>query len=299
MKYKVMAGVLAMALSTTAASAITLEISITNNQESDGLFLTPLYTAFHNGSFDAFDVGGFASDGLELIAEEGAPAPGALPDAVDPADFTTIQQERLLAAPSSQGAPIFGPEGFGSAEGQPPVIDAGETATIQLHVDTENRYFTFISMVIPSNDFFIGNDDPTAFEIFDEEGNFVFDEIIEVTLGDVYDAGTEINDQGEGGGAAFNPIGGGFGAGAEENLAIALADISSLFGSPSPVGPRAGAGFFEAYDDDGDKPAFPFNDSLASISISVVPVPAGLPLALSGIAAFGFFRRQQKRKAQA
>jgi hypothetical protein len=50
------------------------------------------------------------------------------------------------------------------------------------------------SMIIPSNDAWIGNGDPMIYEIIDESGNFLGTEF--VVLGtDALDAGTEVNDE--------------------------------------------------------------------------------------------------------
>lgn len=140
------------ALLAGAASAATVSVTIRNNQAEGGLYLTPLFVAFHNGSYDAFDAGGAASAGVTLIAEEG-----------------DVGLE--VANAQGQGAKtgvITSPGGFAGA----PVIDPGETATFQIDLDRLNdRFFTFLSMVIPSNDNFIGNDDPFAFEIFDVLAN--------------------------------------------------------------------------------------------------------------------------------
>jgi hypothetical protein len=57
-----------------------------------------------------------------------------------------------------------------------------------------NRYFSFASMLVPSNDFFLGNDDPMAYELFDAGGNFLGPLTIDVYSDDAWDAGTEVND---------------------------------------------------------------------------------------------------------
>ncbi|MEP6321779.1 MAG: spondin domain-containing protein, partial [Paracoccaceae bacterium] len=57
-----------------AASAASVQISITNNQAADGVYLTPLASILHNGSFDSFDRGVAASASVELLAEEGDPS---------------------------------------------------------------------------------------------------------------------------------------------------------------------------------------------------------------------------------
>ena len=49
-------------------------------------------------------------------------------------------------------------------------------------------------MVIPSNDAWIGNGNPMAYEVIDSAGNFIGTEFI-VAGTDVLDAGTEMNDE--------------------------------------------------------------------------------------------------------
>ncbi len=65
---------------------------------------------------------------------------------------------------------------------------------LQLLVDTaQNPFFSFAAMVVPSNDFFIGNDSPTAYQLFDGAGHL---QISSITLKskDIWDAGTEVHD---------------------------------------------------------------------------------------------------------
>ncbi|NNK78347.1 MAG: PEP-CTERM sorting domain-containing protein, partial [Litoreibacter sp.] len=88
-----------------------------------------------------------------MLAEEGDPS-GMIADAT--------------AAGATSGV-IFWPERFAGA----PVIDPGEIASITLKADpTTNRFFSFLSMVIPSNDTFIGNEDSMAYEVFTAIGEF-------------------------------------------------------------------------------------------------------------------------------
>ena len=49
-------------------------------------------------------------------------------------------------------------------------------------------------MVVPSNDAFVGNDDPLAIPLFDAFDNLIAQTII-VTGDQVWDAGTEVNDE--------------------------------------------------------------------------------------------------------
>lgn len=74
---------------------------------------------------------------------------------------------------------------------------SGETETFTVTLEgtpEQNRYFSFASMLFPTNDGFIGNDDPQAIEIFDESGNFIGADFV-VTGEDAWDAGTEVNDE--------------------------------------------------------------------------------------------------------
>lgn len=241
----------------TAASAAVLQIEITNNQNADGLYLTPLLSVFHNGSFDSFDAGKPASPQVELLAEEGDPSGVA----------------GLAGAAGATYGVVTGPKGFGGA----PVIDPGETAYLNLSVDpTKDRYFSFLSMVIPSNDTFIGNDNPVAYEIFDAVGAFTGIGPISVYDLDAWDAGTELND---GFGAPFNTAGG---TATDANGVITPAPDGLFFlnGQETVAGTTVDLG-------EG-------RNLLATIAISEVPLPAGFPLLLVGLGAFGLMRRRNQ-----
>jgi hypothetical protein len=255
-----MASLAAFAMTAGAASAATLDITITNNQSEGGLFLTPLFTVFHDGSFDTFDRGGQASGSLEALAEEGDVS-GLIGDATS-AGF--------------ESAVITSPGGFPGA----PVIDPGETATVRVTVDeTMGRYFSFLSMVIPSNDNFIGNGDATAHELFDDMGRFTGLGPIALLGSNVYDAGTEANN---GTGAAFSTAGG-VGTATDDPIQL-QGPLDFLLNTSTPAGidiisvPGA-------------------SDLLATIQVSQVPLPAGMPLVLTGLGAFGALRLRKRRKA--
>jgi hypothetical protein len=70
----------------------------------------------------------------------------------------------------------------------------GAMAEAMFTVDTMvNRYFTFGSMVVPSNDYFIGNDSPMQYELFDAGGQLNIATILQ-RGSQIWDAGSEATD---------------------------------------------------------------------------------------------------------
>jgi Ca2+-binding RTX toxin-like protein len=151
-------------------------VTVTNLQEADGGLLTPVVLSTTNGTYDFFNVGEAASESLERLAEDGTTGP------------------RIDAALNSGGVN----EAIATTDGP---FGPGESRTAILRADVTNdltQFFSFASMFIPSNDAFIGNDNPAAFDLFDANGNFIerMDATaITVTGDNVYDAGTEVNDE--------------------------------------------------------------------------------------------------------
>ena len=159
------------------------------------------------------------------------------------------------------------PKGFAGA----PVVDPGETASVTVEVDpgAERR---FLPMVIPSDDTFVGNDDPLAREVFDAAGAFTGIGPILVMADEVRDAGTEVNDLM---GAAFSTAGGEDTD--EDGVIAAWGDLGIIVGTPIPP-----SGSIEGVPAAGEAPA--------SIEIAPpvpVPVPAALPLAAAGLGLLG------------
>lgn len=257
-------------MTATAASAASLSITIENLTGAGGFAVTPLYTAFHDDTFDAFSVGDAASPGVELLAETGA--------------ASLVAQERLDLDADSTGNV--------NPAGTPPPIQPGESVTTVLDVDGQsNPFFTFLAMLLPSNDTFIGNDD--ALRLFDDAGNFLGPQFIEVTGEDIYDAGTEVNGLE---GAAF-VAGQDVNAGEEENgvITAAGADIASIFaGATLATGDTLGSGavldFFTN----------PADFRLLTISItevSQVPLPASAPMLAAAVGLVGWGARRKKKSS--
>lgn len=166
----------AIGLAMAAGASGTTEITVTieNLAPENGNFLTPVWVGFHDGSFDIYNIGAPATPALERLAEDGATGP--LSDAF------------ALSGAGTVDATILGPSG---------PIAPGEAAVMTFDLDGDvaaNRYFSYASMVIPSNDAFVATANPTAHPIFDGLGNFLGADL--VLWGDrVRDAGTEVNDE--------------------------------------------------------------------------------------------------------
>lgn len=164
------------------ASAVQIRVEITSLVPAGGTFLTPVWIGFHDGSFDLYDRGVAVGvdrlpPGLEDLAEDGVTA-------MLSADF----QASAAGANGGIDATVPGPVGL------PGPIDPGETTTsMTFHLDpVMNRYLSYASMVIPSNDAFVANGNPLAFPLFDDNGAFTGTDFI--VLGSmVLDAGTEEN----------------------------------------------------------------------------------------------------------
>lgn len=162
----------------TAASAapVGVTVIIQNPAPENGTWLTPTWVGFHDGTFDTHNLGQAASTQLEPLAEDGNTGP--MSDLFDGSGAGTTQ----ATIASDTGIPQIGP---------------GETATMKFILDStdpKSAYFSIATMVIPSNDAFIGNDDPQSHRIFDSSGNFLGAYFV-IAGSEVKDAGTEVNDE--------------------------------------------------------------------------------------------------------
>jgi len=247
------------------AAAQNVTVTVENMLAPGGFSFTPMWMALHNGSFDTYDTGAMATSfpGLTELAEGGD---------------TSV----MSAAFSASGAGLAGGVQTTLAEGNgAPVFSPGEMASTNIAVGdaTVNRFFSFASMVVPSNDLFISNGSPTHFELFDATGHFNGPMTIEIFGSQVRDAGTEVNDAF--GGAAFSANGG---TSVDEAVAIRAffsdgsdaAYLNDFVGTNTADGGTIGS-------------AFGADDLIARITI--VPAPSTLGLGLLGLT--GFVRRRR------
>ena len=190
-------------------------ITVENLAPEGGLHATPFWVGFHDGTFDIGNPGEAAGGGLEELAEDGE---------------TDVLSERFGNESDGVDATITAPDGFTGA----PVFDPGEIVSFEIDVDDteDNQYFSFASMLIPSNDAFIGNLNPFAYKIFRNNGRFRGPLTIEVFGDEVYDAGTEVNNPQ--GGAPFSEGG----DAVDENGVIHMEEmhLDEFVGTGTPVG---------------------------------------------------------------
>jgi hypothetical protein len=165
-----------------------ITVTVTNLAPANSVSFAPLRFGFNNGSFDAFNIGQIANAATISIAEGGSGS--AWFPAFAAADPTAV---------------------LGSTMGA--LTPGASFITRSFLVDTTlNPFFTFASMVLPSNDFFIGNDDPMEYRLFDAAGNLLINNI-DQAADEIWNAGSEAFDPAN---AAF-VVGGNNGARTPEN----------------------------------------------------------------------------------
>lgn len=252
-------GIFAIALASIgmAAHGVEFRVSITNMAPNNGTYLTPMWFGFHDGSFDTFSVGSAASMGLERIAEDGNPGPIA-------ADF--------MASGAGSGSGVLsgiGPIGPGQSTSM--IITIDET-------DPRSNYFSFLSMIIPSNDAFIGNENPFAHRVINENGQFVGADFI-VLGSQVFDAGTEVNDE--------IPMNTAFLGQMAPNTGTPEGGLVGFHPGFIPGGNILGNSMFSNADFTAQ------NYKVARITVEAVPEPA--TMAIFGLAGAAFAARRRKK----
>jgi hypothetical protein len=224
-------------------AAAVLQVTVENLAPTNGLHVTPFWVGFHNGNFGVATKGQSAAafPGLESIAETGNTA-----GLVSRFTSDSTGSQSVITAPGGfAGAPVFEPGEIVSK-----LVTIGDTAT--------SRYFSYASMIIPSNDAFIANLDPKEYQLFDATGQFIGARTIEIYGDEIWDAGTEVNNTK--GGAAFSTLGG---TSVDENGVIhAHAGLDDFIGTGLASGVNLAS-------------AFVHQTPIARITLSLASNPSG------------------------
>ncbi len=241
------------AAAVATAAPVQLTVTIENLATANSVSFAPLHVGFHNGTFDAFNNGQAAGAGITTVAEGGS--------------GTQWQADFGAADPTATRGTIGGALLPGASNSQVFTVDP-----------SLNPFFTFASMVIPSNDLFIGNDSPTGFRLFDAAGNLLISSIDQLAR-EIWDNGSEVADPAS---AAF-VVGGNNDARTAQNGVVnfSFGELNAFNGLTTAAG-------------------YVFNNSLNGgetvyrIGFAVqnaVPEPAGVGLALAALGLLAGVRR--------
>lgn len=251
------AAVLALCASAHAA-IVNVTVTTRNLAPTNSVSITPLHVGFNNGSFDAFNIGGVATAPIVSVAEGGVGG--------------AWQAAFAVADPGAIRGTIGG------------VLLPGASSSMTFQVNTAiNPFFTFAAMVVPSNDFFIGNDRPTEYRLFDAAGNLSISSI-GIKANEIWDAGSELFDPAAAAFVGNNDLR------RNQNSVVALnfAELAAFNGLTTA-------------------PGYVFNSGLTadsdvyriSFTVSAVPEPGSYALMAAGLAAIGFVARSRRRGTQA
>ncbi|MDZ7637584.1 MAG: spondin domain-containing protein [Bryobacterales bacterium] len=241
-----------------SSAPIPVRVTVENLSPTNGTFLTPVWVSFHNGNFDIYNLGEAATPGLEAFAEDGATG--------------VIASEFLASGAGTVEGTLsgIGPIGPGQSVSATFILDSS---------DPMSQYFSYASMIIPSNDFFIANANPLAHSIFDGAGNFVGASF--VILGSaVRDAGTEVNDELESTTAFFSQ--------AAPNTGTTENGVVSMTTGFIPNGRILSSGMF------GNADFTAQGYQIARVTVEAVPEPSTVLLSLLGLGAIAWRTRRRR-----
>ncbi|HSV82432.1 MAG TPA: spondin domain-containing protein [Ramlibacter sp.] len=250
------AAVLALCASAQAA-VVDVTVTVQNLAPGNSISFAPLHVAFNNGSFDTFNLGGIATAPIISVAEGGAG--GAWQTAFAAAD------------PNATRGTIGG------------LLLPGASSSLTFRVDTVlNPFFTFGAMVVPSNDFFIGNDSPTEYRLFDAAGH-LNTSAIGIKANEIWDAGSEVFDPAAAAFVGNNDLR------RDQNSVVAFnfAEFAAFNGLTT----GAGYTFNSALTADSDVYRITFG-------VSAVPEPGSYALMAAGLMAVGFVARRRRGHMQ-
>ena len=243
-------GIFSIPVTSQAATMIRVEFEAVGP-----VAFAPALVAAHDGSFDFFDTGSAASSNLEALAELG--------------DVSGVQGD----LPGLANSVVL------TGGGGPP-IPAGTTSSSILSVDDGNGFLTVASMLLPSSDYFIGNNVGNSLDI-SSLLNAANGTSLTFNFDRVYDAGTEVND--------FLTSPGGPLVGAPAGTATDGVDQNGMItfvNTADPFSGFANAGTF-------DTSSIDFvGGNVATVRLTVVPEPSSS--ALLGLGTLALILRRKR-----
>lgn len=153
------------------AAPMDITVSIENLAPFRSTSITPLWVGFHDGTFDTYSDGQSASVELERLAEDGNTAP--------------LSASFIASGKGTVDGALSGPLGHNGRTSQSFSLEPSSP---------QSRFFSYAAMIVPSNDAFIANGDPTSIAIFDANGQFLPQSFF-IVGSQIFDAGTEVNDE--------------------------------------------------------------------------------------------------------
>lgn len=247
---------LTLILLPAAIADVKVTVNIQNLAPANSVSFTPLNLGFHQGVFDSFNIGQAANASLIPLAEVG--------------DGSAWRSSFAAADPTATVGTIGG------------ILQPGESLSASFTVDPIlNQYFTFAAMAVPSNDFFIGNDLPTSFRLFDNAGDLQVSQI-DQTARQIWDAGSEVFDPTTG--AFLFGVDGSLGASQNSVVAFNFAELTAFNGLTTATG-------------------YTFDSNLAadtniyhiSFEVSPVPEPQSVAMMLMGLVIVMFTLARRRR----
>lgn len=227
------------------AYALTFNIQITNLSPN---VLSPTAFITHDMGFDLFDDGSMASSAVELLAETG--------------------NNSMVLAQAAASASVYD---YVGASGGP--IAQGLSYTVMIEADMAHPWLSFMSMMGVSNDGFIGGTTGDgAIKLF--TGGVALNDTFIILPDDVWDAGTEVNDESA---ASVGALGAGPTDGIDENGYVYKPHLGILGNGDIPL-------------------SFNWTEGpVAQIKITPAPVPEPATLILFSMGLFGFAGYKKKK----
>jgi hypothetical protein len=242
-----------------------LQITVTNDQPSGGFSVGGVWFGVQNGSFTPFTQGGTASSQISTLAQTGNTAPLA-------ALFTGNGPETTLTSGNSVTQFLPG---------------QSNSTTLSVSNPSADQFLSYAAMVVPSNDFFLGN--ATPLQIFNSSGAFIGPVTIQVFGSNIWDSDTEV--QSTTSGLTF--VVGQTPGGGTQISGGSIAPLFSEAGAPSFLQSIEGLSTIGGYTVTSD---FGPTDLIATFQINSVPEPTSVVMLGIGAAALLVSRRRARSR---